>query len=117
MQKLDILYHVTKELKKVLDQPITSKNREAIIKEMNLLIEKRGNTMEHITPPFTEEEKLIGQEIVVLNEQIKKKMNHLFEELKQDMRLVNKQKESNRSYINPYRNMKSTDGMYLDSKQ
>ena len=117
MGRLNVLYDITIELKKVLDQSVNPKNREAIINAVDTLIEQRGGIMKDVAPPFTEKEKLIGQNIIALNEQIKGEMKHVFEGLKRDMRQVNKQKESNRSYINPYRNMESTDGMYLDSKQ
>lgn len=116
MNRLDALYKVTLELKNVLDQDITSKNREEVINEINVIVEQRGVLMKEITPPYTEKEKKIGQKVVHINEQIEKKMNTLFDTLKHDMRQVKKQKESNRSYINPYGKMKSTDGMFLDSK-
>jgi flagellar protein FliT len=117
MSRLDVLYDITKKIKKILDQSITTKNREAIIEEVTVLIAERGQVMENLTPPFSEQEKLQGKQIVVLNKQIEKEMESLFDILKQDIRQVNKQKESSRSYINPYGNIKSTDGMYLDSKQ
>ena len=117
MNRLDQVYHVTKKIEKMLNQSITNKNREDIIEKVTVLIEERGRRMEDLTPPFSEQEKLLGKKVVVLNEQIEKEMETLFETLKQDMRQVNKQKESSRTYINPYGNIKSTDGMYLDSKQ
>src|SRR5690625_4158086 len=117
MNRLDQVYHVTKKIEKMLNQSITNKNREDIIEKVTVLIEERGRIMEDLTPPFSEQEKLLGKKVVVLNEQIEKEMETLFETLKQDMRQVNKQKESSRTYINPYGNIKSTDGMYLDSKQ
>ena len=117
MGKLDTIYDVTNKIEKVLNQSITTKNRESIISEATTLIEERGRMMEELTPPFSEQEKAFGKKIVEINVQIEKKMEILFASLKQDIRKINKQKESNRSYINPYGNIKSTDGMYLDSKQ
>lgn len=117
MNRLEEIYNLTKRMEETLDQSITSQNRESIIKEITALIEKRGTSMDKLTPPFLVEEKLLGKKVVKLNENIEKEMESLFETLKKDMRQVNKQKESNRTYINPYGNIKSTDGMYLDSKQ
>src|SRR5690625_4810310 len=93
------------------------KKHKSIITEAKTLIEERGSMKEELTPPFSEQEKSLGKKIVEINVQIEKKMEILFASLKQDIRKINKQKESNRSYINPYGNIKSTDGMYLDSKQ
>lgn len=117
MNRLSKLYDVTKQLEKVLEAQDASSDREVVIAEVNELIEQRDTNLKDIYPPFTEEEQKSGKEIVVLNEKIKKAMNQLFEELKADMREVKQQKESNRKYIHPYRNVKSTDGMFLDSKQ
>jgi len=117
MGRLDPVYDVTNKIAEILNQNITAKNRESVIEEVTKLIEKRGRMMEELTPPFQEQEKLMGKKIVELNQEIERKMETLFESLKHDIRKVNKQKESNRSYINPYGNIKSTDGMYLDSKQ
>ena len=117
MVKLDTIYDVTNKIEHILNQSITTQNRESIISEVTTLIEERGRMMEELTPPFSEQEKLLGKKVVALNVQIEKKMELMFESLKQDIRKMNKQKESNRSYINPYGDIKSTDGMYLDSKQ
>ena len=117
MGKLDTIYDVTNKIENILNQSITTKNRESVISEVTTLIEERGRMMEELTPPFSEQDKSLGKKVVQLNVQIEKKMELLFESLKHDIRKMNKQKESNRSYINPYGNIKSTDGMYLDSKQ
>lgn len=117
MNRLEEIYNLTKRMEETLDQSITSQNRESIIKEITVLIEKRGTSMDKLSSPFSVDEKLLGKKVVKLNETIEKEMESLFETLKKDMRQVNKQKESNRTYINPYGNIKSTDGMYLDSKQ
>lgn len=116
MSSLHAILDVTSQIEGILHQSITPNNRESIISEITILIEKRGRMMEALAPPFSEEEKYLGKKVVKLNEEIERKMESLFEALKQDIRKVNKQKESNRSYINPYGNIKSTDGMYLDSK-
>lgn len=117
MSRLDVLYQITLNLKETLEQDIHAENREAIIVEINELLEQRSAEIKKITPPYSEKEKDMGQRIVLLNDDIEKSMNHIFDELKREMKQIKKQKESNRSYINPYGKMTSTDGMYVDSKQ
>lgn len=117
MNQLNELYQTTIELKAVLEREITSEKRKEIIEEINKLVEQRRAEMSEITAPYTEYEKQLGQDIVLLNTTIEKEMNQLFEDLKQEMRQVKKQKDTNRSYINPYGKMTSTDGVYVDSKQ
>lgn len=117
MARLNTLYQLTIDLKELLMQKVTPQQRDDVLLKMNQLIEARSIEMQKITPPYTEKEKEIGQKIVQLNHTIEQRMNLLFDELKQEMKQLNKQKKSNRSYINPYGKITSTDGMYLDSRQ
>src|SRR5690625_5176865 len=100
MTRLDALYEVTMKLYQLLKEPIPSKDRETVIKQVDELIEQRGNLLQDIIPPFTEKEKKIGEEIVLFNEHIQKQMHVLFVELKEEMKQVKKQKKSNRTYTN-----------------
>lgn len=117
MSRIHALYSTTLTMSELLSQKITSTNREEVMQKIDDLLELREKQMEYIKPPFTKEEQHLGEQVIQLNEQISKKMDHLFESIKTDMRLVKKRKESNRSYINPYGKIKSTDGMFMDSKQ
>jgi len=117
MNRLDALYEVTMKLYHLLNEPVPAKDRETVIKQVNELIEQRGNLLQDIIPPFTEKEKKIGEEIVLFNEHIQKQMHVLFNELKGEMKQVKKQKKSNRTYTNPYKKIGSVDGMFMDSKK
>ncbi|MFD1038876.1 flagellar protein FliT [Virgibacillus byunsanensis] len=117
MNRLSRLYNITVQLDKILNQTISSKNREEIITTVNQLIEQRGDYLNQVTPPLTADEKIIGKEVVVLNEKIEEQMNDLFDSLKQEMKQMKKQKKSNQSYINPYKSVQAMDGMFLDNKK
>src|SRR5690625_6921700 len=86
MPRLDALYMVTMRLYHLLDEPVQSKERETVIKQVNALIEQRGDLLQDIIPPFTEKEKKIGEEIVFFNEHIQKQMHVLFDELREEMK-------------------------------
>src|SRR5699024_3133662 len=117
MARLNNVLHITEQLNALLSMDITAKNREDVIGQINELVEKRGELMNQVTPPFTDEEKRIGQEVVALNKQIQAKMNDIFTELKQEMKQINKQKKSTQTYENPYEAMQTVDGMFLDQKK
>lgn len=117
MNRLKVIYDVTLQLKKRLDQEITSQNREEIIEQVNQLIEQRGKHMQELLPPYSQDEKELGKRLITLNEEIGNKMHVLFNELKKEMKQVKKQKKSNRSYTNPYKNVQTIDGMFMDSKK
>ncbi|MGM8364593.1 flagellar protein FliT [Virgibacillus sp. W0181] len=117
MNQLEHLYNLTIKLENILEQPVTINTRDEVIAAANQLINERAVYIEQMKPPYTEQEEQIGKQIIASNEKIKLKMNNLFDELKQDMKQVKKQKKSNRTYINPYGKLQTTDGMYMDSKQ
>lgn len=116
MSQLQKVYEITVELKELLDQDITSKNREQAIDRLNELIEARGKWMEQIQPPYSDEEKLLGEKIYSLNTTIQDKMQQLFKDLKLEMRQVQKQKKSKESYTNPYKSVHVSDGTFMDSR-
>ncbi len=110
------LYDVSVELKK-LSESINRTNRDEALPKVNELINERENLIKDIKGPYTDEEKLIGQKIVKINEEIQKSMEILLTNVKKDIVQLKKNKSSNLSYINPYGETETTDGVYLDSKQ
>lgn len=117
MERLESLYNLTYQLVEELDK-LSDENtdRDIVIHTINNFIEKRELMLKQIKKPYTEKELQFGKKIVHLNEQVKIKMDALYEEIKSDMKQVQKKKTQNYSYLNPYGKMKTTDGMYLDSK-
>ncbi|WP_430790973.1 flagellar protein FliT [Virgibacillus flavescens] len=117
MGRLELLVEITTELELVLNSSVDSKNREPIIEQINSLIERRGSLLDEVKPPFTEEEKVLGKKLVVMNETIQIKMNKVLSSLKVEMKQLKTQKKSNLNYVNPYKDVRSMDGMYVDSKK
>jgi len=117
MNRLDELYETTKQILGSLDADYDKfDKREEIIAKLNELLEKRATIIKQIAPPYSVEEESIGKKIVTMDSQIKTKMEHLFTTVQADLKQLKQQKESNISYMNPYKNMKTVDGMYLDNK-
>lgn len=116
MGRLHELYKITMQMVKVLKNTEET-SRDKTIDTMNELIEERDQVIANIKAPYSEEEMKIGQQVVKLNEQIKVNMDKLYENVKSDMKKIKQQKKLNRTYINPYGPIKTTDGMYVDNKQ
>src|SRR5699024_7883146 len=116
MGRLHELYKITMQMVKVLKNTEET-SRDKTIDTMNQLIEERDQVIANIKAPYSEEEMKIGQQVVKLNEQIKVNMDKLYENVKSDMKKIKQQKKLNRTYINPYGPIKTTDGMYVDNKQ
>ncbi|MBU5467789.1 flagellar protein FliT [Virgibacillus sp. MSJ-26] len=117
MNRLEELYEATQQLETLLSKDVNVNNREQVIEKINTLVEKRGKYMEDLVPPYSESEKAMGEKLLVLNHHIQEKLNVLFEDLKDEMKQVKKQKKSNQSYSNPYKKMEAIDGMFMDLKE
>ncbi|RDW15672.1 flagellar protein FliT [Oceanobacillus chungangensis] len=117
MNRLESIYDLTLELKKLLDEPMTAKSREAVITDLNRILIKRGVEMENINAPLSTEEQNLGKKLVPINEAVQKKMQVMFTDLKTEMKQVKQQKKSNQSYINPYKSVQAVDGMFMDRKK
>ncbi|MEN1967314.1 flagellar protein FliT [Lentibacillus sp. N15] len=117
MNRLQPLYELTNKLETLLEQEIPAKHRESIIQEINRLIAERGVLLREIHPPFTVEEKQLGEQIVASNRMIQQKMSMLFTVLKQEMKQIQQQQKSNNTYTNPYQHVQAIDGMFLDRKK
>jgi len=109
------IYDLTKDIVSLLNNHEIE--REQMISELTELLQKREQLLENLKSPYTEAEQNIGEEIVELNKTIDTKVEQLFTDIKSDLNKVKQKKSLNLSYINPYGNIKTTDGMYLDSKQ
>lgn len=117
MNRIEVLYQVTKELESVVNQEITPENRGQVIEKINQLVEQRGQYIQNVTPPYTAAEKETGKDLIHLNERIQVKLDQLFEGLKKEMKQIQKQKKSTQSYTNPYKNVETSDGMFMDQKK
>ncbi len=117
MNRVEPVYELTLQMKQLLNQEITGKTRESIIDQLTALITQRGIAMKALNPPYTEAEKQLGKELMQFNEEIQSKMQTLFSDLKKEMKQVKMQKKSNQSYTNPYKNIQTMDGMFMDSKK
>lgn len=116
MSNVEKVYHITKNMVTLLQQSDEA-NREELMQQMEKLISKRALLLRDLKEPATDEEHRIGEKIIQLNKYIEKEMKQIFTNIKVDMKQVQQHKESNVSYIDPYRNVQTTGGMYLDSKQ
>src|SRR5699024_4900707 len=114
MNRLQTLHDITKQLKELLQSE--TDDREMLIEQMNELIDQHENELAKMSPPYSEEEKAIGWEVVQLNKHIEEAIHDLFSEVKKDMQNVQKQKKSKQSYMNPYESVNMNDGMFLDNK-
>jgi flagellar protein FliT len=90
--------------------------RGQLIEQIHQLIVEREAIIMLLNEPYSVEEKEMGKKIIQLNDNVSKEMDQLFREMKKEMKEVQFRKTQNYSYLRPYGKMRSTNGMYLDSK-
>jgi len=110
------LYRITKELHGILSEPVPQEKREEVIEKVSALIDEREQLIPKLKPPFTEEERKIGAEIVQLNVFIDSKLDRLKKEIQMDIANQKKRKVTTTKYVNPYQSAPS-DGMFFDKKK
>lgn len=116
MANVSKVHGLTVSISELLKNP-DQLERDLLIEQIEKLLDEREVLMEDMSGPYSDEEKALGTELVKLNKQIQADMDVLFNEIKLDMKELRQRKESNKTYLNPYGNVKTTDGIYLDSKQ
>src|SRR5699024_4724015 len=108
MGELKAVYEITKQLEEVSNQ-ISNVDRTE-------LIEQREEMIQRLSKPYSSEEIKIGRQIIHMNNLIKEKMDLLYQNVKEDMKQVQKRKTQSYSYLKPYGDLKTPDGMYMDDK-
>ncbi|GGA67230.1 flagellar protein FliT [Ornithinibacillus halotolerans] len=119
MNRVQPIYEITTKMNELLDGEITSSNREVVIESILSLLDERELLInqEVDTTTYSEEEHSLGKSLLILNQEVHRKMNELFLDLKFEMKQVKKQKHSNRQYTNPYANVQTLDGMFMDKRK
>lgn len=116
MGVLNEVYEITLQMDTLIPNP-NNLDRTELIELLNRLLDEREALLQNLSGPYADEEKEIGKKLLVVEERVTERMQALFGNVKRDLQQLKQQKKSNKSYINPYGNMKTTDGVYLDSKQ
>ncbi len=117
MESLNKYIKKTKIMLQLLAQPLNNDQREKAINKINQLIADREALTKDIKAPFSSEERELGKQAIELDQQLNQELQKVFQDIKKDMRNAKKQSRSNHSYLNPYKNVASYDGRFLDSKK
>ncbi|MFS0821634.1 flagellar protein FliT [Bacillus sp. 1P02SD] len=110
------LYRITKELHSLLTQPVEQEKRDELIESITKFLDEREQLMSDVKPPYTEEQRKLGAEIVQMNVFIDGKLDTLKKEIQQDIANQKTRKTSTTKYINPYQSAPA-DGMFFDKRK
>ncbi|MEH7381332.1 flagellar protein FliT [Bacillus sp. JJ1533] len=116
MNALLSLNGITKELLELLEQPIPKENRDSFIERITSFLDLRDRAIKEIAPPYTDEEKKLGAEIVLINKIIDAKLAEIKLEIQTDLAQLKKSKATSKKYANPYQ-AGPADGMFFDKRK
>lgn len=95
---------------------IEEEQRDAVIDEINELLDERDALQTEITAPFTPEEEVLGKQLVELEKQVTAGLAAYMKLIRSDITAAQSKKEHVKSYVNPYGKV-ARDGTFYDTKQ
>ncbi|MGN7387100.1 hypothetical protein [Sporosarcina sp. SAFN-015] len=91
-------------------------HRDAVINEINQLLDERDALQADIIAPFSPEEEVLGKELVALEKEVSAALASYTKRIRIDITAAQSKKEHVKSYVNPYGKV-ARDGTFYDTKQ
>ncbi|MFJ7977646.1 flagellar protein FliT [Peribacillus sp. JNUCC 23] len=105
---------ITVELLDVLTNRTTDERSDRINRIVELL-DLREVLLQSIQPPFSEEEQVLGRQVVELNYKVDEWLLLQKKDIQRDIKQLNEKKQTSNKYTNPYDKL-SIDGVFYDKK-
>lgn len=114
MEAIYAFHEATKQLIELLQQDKLL--RDVRIEKIHNLLDQREELLTKFQPPFSQQEKELGKQLVELNQQVEQLLQKQKQEIQQDLKQLHIQKETNHKYMNPYESL-SIDGVFYDKRK
>ncbi|PGT86415.1 flagellar protein FliT [Bacillus sp. AFS040349] len=111
------IYRITEQLFKLVEKPVNSDDREDLIDKLTSLLEERELIIKENIRPKDDQEKQLGEQIILWNKTIEARLAQLKSQIQQDMMNLKKAKVTNRQYADPYQDVSVSDGMFYDKRR
>lgn len=99
-----------------MSKPCPKNEREQLLSKINEFLAKREALIKSLPGRYSDEEKLLGQQILEYDMKIQEKFNAIKLEIQQDFILVRSHKKNTTKYINPYGSTQ-INGVFLDKRK
>lgn len=116
MSPIALFIKKTKELEGHLKKDLPKEDREPYIETIQRLLEERQELLSQLPDLSDMLEESTKQDMISLENTINTLLSKKMSIIKQDLRVLQLQKNQNNQYENPYGNI-SADGMFLDKKK
>ncbi len=116
VESLHKAYQETEELLSLVRGECQIADREELILDIHLRLDRRDRLLSSINPPFSEEETLLGKQIIQWNQEIVIKFEEIKKQIQFDISNLQKAKRTSVNYMNQL-SYSSPDGMYYDKRK
>lgn len=116
MSSVQEIFRITERLITILEKPVPQENREDVIDEISFLLEEREKFLKELKKPNNEHEKQIGKQVIKWNIIINEKLDQIKSQVQKDIMNLKKTKATNKHYVNPYKDVTISDGMFYDKR-
>jgi len=110
------LHSITKKLAEHLKVLPQQDERDKYIETLQRFLDEREELITHLQVPVTEEDKLIGKQIMELNQGVEPAMHKLRDLIKIDITGLMGKKKVHTQYINPYKSLNNVSA-FFDKKE
>ncbi|MDQ0218398.1 flagellar protein FliT [Peribacillus cavernae] len=90
--------------------------RDERVRIVEKLLSQRENLLSTMQPPFSDEEKEFGRQLIELNQKVTILLNREKIDIQKDIKQLSAKKTSTAKYMNSYQAL-SNDGMFYDKRK
>jgi len=110
------LLQATKTLVACLRQPVEKDGRDAVIEQIEELLEKREQLLKQLPHTLTDEQKQMGKELLALDREANALLQQLKQQIQQDLKQTKQTKIAAERYDEVYDSL-AIDGMFYDKRR
>ncbi|WP_062109111.1 hypothetical protein [Bacillus niameyensis] len=100
-----------------LAQKVTEANRDQSIEEIETLLEQRLELLSLLQKPYSEEEQMTGKRLLIRNQVMEQSLMNIKTEIRKDLQMLEKKKQTATRYHNPYASAEELDGAFYDKRR
>lgn len=119
MDALQQLLQISAKLYQFLEFVPKGEKRDDFIKSIHLQLDERGKLMDLLREDGFQVNKNNKAHVTLmkLDKGIRHRLEMVMQEVKDDLKTVQKTKKNEKQYMNPYSSVRVMDGMYYDKKK
>lgn len=115
MTAIQECYNLTHEIIDIL-RARDENNRDDVIQKVEDFLEQREQLLESIKGPYSDEDQILGEQLVLLGKQLDVLLMNVKQEIQKDINKHNQKKKSVNQYANPYATLQN-DGYFYDKRK